>query len=367
MIRSLLVCDCLPSSHYGTGQRLLTLQTALASLGECRVLHLTNEAGETRGPAHYRAPVPFDHRASRSAWVRHHLTFGAARPDKSYRPVFERIHSEFAFDVILCSFFRSTPAIPTDMAPCLLDFDAIPERTGPLTRALWPFTLRAMRRRAKDFCALYVIRQSDAEMFAGVGRNIRVIPGISALAPASPLGHNPDARRVLFVAPTAWPPNAAAVNWLLDMCVPEALNRLGYELRLVGQGTEKFGTRPGLSSGGFVKDLAAEYASARLVLCPISSGTGANIKLGEAIQFGRAVLATRHSAQAYDGFLRANEELLIFDQRREFMDVLVDILQDSSRLQAVEVRASQAASKFLNQSYVNRIIAEDVVRVCHRK
>jgi Glycosyl transferases group 1 len=170
---------------------------------------------------------------------------------------------------------------------------------------------------------------------------------------------------VLFVAPTAWPPNAAAIDWLLDLGVPQALDRLGYELRLVGRGTERFGSRPGLSCGGFVDDLGEEYAAARLVLCPIWSGSGANIKLGEAIQFGRAVLATRHSAQAYDGFLRANEELLIFDQPSEFMDVLVDISQDSSRLRALEIRASEAASKFLNQSYVNRIIAEDVATLTH--
>jgi len=364
MIRSLLVCDCLPGSHYGTGQRLLTLQTALAALGECRVLHLTNDSGVTGGPTHYRAPVPFDFRASRAAWTWHHLTFAAARPDKSYRAIFERILSEFAFEVIVCSFFRSTPAIPTDMAPCLLDFDAVPEPTGTLTRALWPLTLRAMRRRASDFRALYTIRQSDAELLDGLGVSVHVIPGISTAAPAEPLGHNPDARRVLFVAPTAWPPNAAAVDWLLDVGVPEALDRLGYELRLVGQGTDRFGSRPGLSSGGFVKDLTAEYAAARLVLCPIWSGTGANMKLGEAIQFGRAVLATRHSAQAYDGFLRANEELLIFDRPSEFMDVLVDILQDSSRLRALEIRACQAAGKFLNQTYINEIIAEDVARVC---
>jgi hypothetical protein len=217
-----------------------------------------------------------------------------------------------------------------------------------------------MRRRAKDFRALYTIRQSDADMFEGVGRSVRVIPGISAAGPAEPLGHNPDARRVLFVAPTAWAPNAAAIDWLLDIGVPEVLDCLGYELRLVGQGTDKFESRPGLSGGGFVNDLPAEYAAARLVLCPISSGTGANIKLGEAIQFGRAVLATRHSAQAYDGFLRANEELLIFDQPNEFKELLVDTLQDSSGLRALEMGASHAASKFLNQRYVNRIIAEDV-------
>jgi hypothetical protein len=65
--------------------------------------------------------------------------------------------------------------------------------------------------------------------------------------------------------------------------------------------------------------------------------------------------------------LRANEELLIFDQPSDFMDVLVDILQDSSRLRAFEVRATQAASKFLNQNYVNRVIAEDVARLCQFK
>jgi hypothetical protein len=364
MIRSLLVCDCLPSSHYGTGQRLLTLQTALAALGECRVLHLTNDSDVVGDPVHYRAHVPFDFRSSRAAWAKHHLTFAAARSNKSYRPVFSRIHRKFPFDVVICSFFRNTPAIPTDMAPCLLDFDAIPERTGPLTRALWPMTVRAMRRRANDFHALYAIRRSDAEMLDGVRSSVRVIPGISAAAPAKPLAHNPDARRVLFVAPTAWSPNAEAIDWLLDIGVPELLDRTGHELRLIGQGTERFGSRPGLSSGGFVKDLEAEYAAARLVLCPIWSGSGANIKLSEAIQFGRAVLASRHSALAFDGFLRPDQELLIFDQASQFIDILVGILRDPARLRALEARAKKAADNFLNQEYVNRIIAEDVARVC---
>jgi hypothetical protein len=363
MIRSLLVCDDLPSSTYGTGQRLLSLQRALAKLGQCRILHLTNGASEPNEAADYRAPLPFDFRASRAAWARRHLTFAEARRDDSYRAVFERIRNEYPFDLVLCSFFRNASAVPTDIAPCFIDLDAIPERTGPLTRALWPLTLRAMQRRARDFRTIYVIRSSDAALFKTGATNVRVLPGISASAPATPLPHNPDARRVLFIAPAGWPPNREAVDWLLALDVPRALDSLGFELRLVGQGTEAFAPRPGLSCGGFVGDLAAEYEAARLVLCPIWTGSGANIKLAEAVQFGRAVLATAHSAAGFEGFLQPGRDLLTFDEREQFLPLLLTSLPDSNRLRELEINAVRGARHFLNQAYIDRIIAEDAAAI----
>ena len=116
MIRSLLVCDDLPSVRYGTGQRLLSLQAALSALGDCRILHLSNNADEANADADFTAPVPFDFRASRSACATRYVTFAETRHDTSYRRIFERIRSEYPFDLIFCSFFRNTPEIPTDLA-----------------------------------------------------------------------------------------------------------------------------------------------------------------------------------------------------------------------------------------------------------
>jgi hypothetical protein len=363
MIRSLLVCDDLPSSSYGTGQRLLSLQRALANLGECRILHLSNDPKELNQAADYGAPLPFDFRASRAAWAIRHLTFAEARRNDSYRAVFQRIHNDYPFDLVMCSFFRNASAVPTDMAPCFIDFDAIPERTGPLTRALWPLTLLAMRRRALDFRTIYVIRSSDAELFKTGASNVRVLPGISATAPATPLPHNTDARRVLILAPTGWPPNREAIEWLLALDVPRALDSLGFELRLVGQGTEAFAPRPGLSCGGFVDDLAAEYEAARLVLCPIWTGSGANIKLAEAVQFGRAVLATARSAAGFEGFLQPGRDLLTFDEREQFLPLLLASLPDSNGLRELEINAARAARDFLNQAYIDRMVAEDAAAI----
>lgn len=363
MIRSLLACDDLPSSSYGTGQRLLSLQRALAKLGECRILHLSNNAEGSNEAADYRAPLPFDFRASRVAWARRHLTFAEARRNDCYRALFQRIRNDYPFDLVLCSFFRNASVVPTDIDPCFIDLDAIPERTGLLTRALWPLTLRAMRRRTQDFQRIYVIRSSDAALFKTGARNVRILPGISATAPATPLPHNPDARRVLFIAPTGWPPNREAIDWLLAVDVPRALDALGFELRLVGQGTEAFAPRPGLSCGGFVKDLAAEYEAARLVLCPIWTGSGANIKLAEAVQFGRAVLATAHSAAGFEGFLQPGRDLLTFDEREQFLPLLLASLRDSNRLRELEINAGQTARDFLNQAYIDRMVAEDAGRI----
>jgi len=361
VIRSLLICDDLPSPHYGTGQRLLTLRNALDALGECRVLHLTENDSDIQASANYRAPRPFNLNPTRWRRAIRDLTLAESRRDNRYDAVFKQIEREFSFDLLFCSLFRNSSIIPTKMVPCFLDFDAVPNREGLLRRTLWPLTLRAMRRRARDFRGLYVIRRSDAELFTG--RKVSVLPGISASAPATPLPHNPDARRVLFVAPTGWPPNRDAIDWLLALRVPEELHALGLELRLVGKGTEHFGARPGLSCGGFVEDLTAEYEAARLVLCPIWTGSGANIKLAEAVQFGRAVLATAHSAAGFEGFLQPGRDLLTFDEREQFLPLLLTSLPDSNRLRELEINAVRGARHFLNQAYIDRMIAEDAAAI----
>jgi glycosyltransferase involved in cell wall biosynthesis len=138
---------------------------------------------------------------------------------------------------------------------------------------------------------------------------------------------------------------------------------MGYELRLVGAGTDGIPEEPGLSCGGFVNDLSEEYNHAVLVLCPIFSGGGANIKLAEAVQFGCPVLASSHAAAGFEGIIVPEDHIEVFNSRTMFIEKLTSLLQRPDRLQQLRERAIQISQSFLSQDYCNAIIAKDIRRI----
>ena len=114
-------------------------------------------------------------------------------------------------------------------------------------------------------------------------------------------------------------------------------------------------------------DLSAEYRKAVLVLCPIFSGGGANIKLAEAVQFGCPVLASIHAAAGFDGILVPEDHIEVFSSRSMFIEKLTSLLQRPDRLEQLRERAIQISQTFLNQDYCNLIIAEDIRRILGSK
>ena len=320
MIRTLLICDDLPSYSYGTGQRLIAHRIALSKLGECRLLHLTNNARPyDLDKRDFVASLPFDHRSSRLAWLYRMITFAACRRDRRYIRILADIRKLFPYDLVFCSFFRTTCVAPTATVPCMVDIDAIPPATGTVARLLWPITKLAMRKRTRAFRAVYVIRKSDELIFkAGEDSHVAVLPGISATA----CKHQTTVQRmdrVLLVGSVHWKPNRDAINWLLSLSIPNVLRDIGHELRVVGSGTERIRAKPGLSCAGFVDNISVEYGYAKLVICPIFSGGGANIKLAEAVQFGCPVLSSAHAAVGYDGILAPGVHIEVFTEEEDFV------------------------------------------------
>jgi glycosyltransferase involved in cell wall biosynthesis len=342
------------------------LKEALAELGECRALVLTNEGQSPAGlsAADFVAPVPFDFRSSRWKWLWRHFTFAEYRQDTRYDEILRDIRSRYSYDLAFCSFFRTTCVAPTTIVPCFVDVDAIPEAAGRLTKLLWPLTKRVMRRRARDFRSVFVIRESDRRIFDAA--TTTVLPGISATAKLCD-ENAVRQRRVLFVGSMRWAPNKRAVDLMLSMGVPKLLSSLGYTLRLVGEGTNDSSNRAGLSAAGFVDDIHSEYAAADIVVCPVMAGSGANIKLAEAVQSGCAVLASANAATAYDGFLLAGIHFEVFSNYSEFTAKLTALIANRLRVNELRNNCRAIAERRLNKEHVKQILQEGIRRALSKE
>ncbi len=355
-IKSLLVSLDVPTDAYGTGQRLLSLRRALERLGECRFVWLAPHAHENPPDmVDYVAPSGLPRQPSRSFWIRRRLTFGEFRRNVPALARMDEIWNDYHYDVVVCSFFRAAGAAPFHRAPCILDVDCLPEMSGRFSTVLWPATRWMMNRCAAKFRKVFVISARDSRVLDGVDTTL--LPCISATAgPAVEV--EPQASNVLFVGSPKWVPNRESMEYLMQHVQPRLPPR--FKLRLVGSGTEAYANIPNVSAAGFVADIRSEYRKAALVVCPVWSGGGANVKLAEALQYGAAVVASAHAAARFEGILVPGEHALVAPDRQAFPDVVVRVLQDGLHLARLRQNASLLGRTMLSQDYINQLITRAV-------
>lgn len=153
---------------------------------------------------------------------------------------------------------------------------------------------RFMARYYKRCTEVLALCRHDAQLVAGIlQRNVDVRPVAVPLRAALPRVPHPG--RMLFVGSARHLPNHEALRFLLHSVLPAARAVLpSAHLRVVGATAAEFGVGPveGVEFAGAVPDLSPEFATAALVLAPVSSGGGVRVKNVEALQAGAALLTT---------------------------------------------------------------------------
>ena len=108
--------------------------------------------------------------------------------------------------------------------------------------------------------------------------------------------------RLGFLAKFGWWPNAEAAEWMIGR-VLAGLPTGSVELHLYGPRSERFQDRhPAITAHGFVDDLAEVWRDSDIVVCPIVSGSGINIKVVEALYNGIPMLVTTHALRGLPAF-----------------------------------------------------------------
>ena len=99
-----------------------------------------------------------------------------------------------------------------------------------------------------------------------------------------------------FVANFGWWPNRDGLHWFLTEILPYCDGR--FRLHLFGSGSHRFrGYAAGVIGHGYVADVSTIWSTCDVMICPIRTGGGVNIKLAEAVFHGVPVLATPHALE----------------------------------------------------------------------
>ena len=154
--------------------------------------------------------------------------------------------------------------------------------------------LRRMERRTIGaFDHVVVVSERERARLTAGARSVLVCP--NGREPSAILPDAPDAT-VAFVATMGWAPNVDAAVWLGREIWPEVLTRVP-EARLLLVGKDPAPAVRALADEhievtGTVADVSPFLARSRVVVAPLRAGGGTRLKIMEALDVGRPVVAT---------------------------------------------------------------------------
>ena len=152
------------------------------------------------------------------------------------------------------------------------------------------------------------------------------VPGLQALYVPPlftelriPRNRGPSAHlRLGFLADFAWWPNRRNWDWLINEILPNV--RRPIAVHVFGRQSERIPTCEGVVVHGPVRELRAVWDQVDIMICPVRTGAGVNIKLAESLYNGMPVLATTHAARGLD--CQSGAGLAIVDGAEEWASFL---------------------------------------------
>ncbi len=207
---------------------------------------------------------------------------------------------------------------------------------------------RAELQRLRGFARLMMLRfelcllaaNEDLEALAAQypDRRFELLPNVMRTPDELPVRGTGSKGTMLFLGTLDYMPNEDGALYFVNSILPLLLDsgRLDsgqqVEFRIVGikapMSIKGLHDRPGVKVIGAVKDVAPEYARARMMVVPLRAGSGTRIKILEAFRFGVPVVSTSIGAAGLN--VQHGVHLLIADTPEEFSAACLRLMEDDS-------------------------------------
>ena len=281
------------------------------------------------------------------------------------RKLVSRALAEKDYDFIVARYFGRAALVPRSAhAKLVIDGDDVRRNAvGASSLRRMALRLRAglIRAVAKRAHHIWLVDPRDRDILDAGRTRTSILPN-TAKSPRTPLAT--PARtglRMLMVGLYSYPPNEEGLIWFARHVLPRiAAEFPGLELHAVGRyhqtGLNALGHA--VRMRGFVDDLSAEYAQADVVICPILSGTGTQIKVIEALMHARPTVVSSFTYRGFADALTLDQHLLVAHDVDEWVRHLSEVLRAPSRFRSMAERGRNAAMNAYNEgAFADRVIA----------
>ena len=160
----------------------------------------------------------------------------------------------------------------------------------------------------------------------------------------------------------SWPANYNGMDSFISHCWNDILASVpDAKLLIAGKGLPdnlktKWESFHNIEYLGYVESLYDFYAMGNIVVCPIYSGAGTNIKVIEAMAMGKACAISSHSTRGYEEILLQGENAFIAEDYADFSNKLIDLLNNESKCKEMAKAAMKTAQSFFSQKSIDETI-----------
>jgi Glycosyl transferases group 1 len=207
-------------------------------------------------------------------------------------------------------------------------------------------------------CILAIQADEAAVVTAHLPHHQIMVVQMAARPVAEPAPGDDDT--VLFVGSGA-APNVDGVRWFVERCWPLIrAQRPNALFHVAGTVSQTFGPPPeGVLYLGQMHDLSPLYSRAGVVVSPLRVGSGLKIKLIEALELGKAVVATSVTLQGVAD--RLTDAVQRADNAEAFAAAVVLLLNDGKARISLAKRALDALSRHFSPEQCYGPFVEHVV------
>ncbi len=208
------------------------------------------------------------------------------------------------------------------------------------------WALAAMERRlVPTFDTVVVVSEQERTRLPHGVRRVLVCPNGRDPDPAGLLPAA-DAPVAAFVATMGWAPNVDAALWFGREVWPEVCRRVT-DARLLLVGRDPAPAVRALASAsievsGTVADVRPYLARARVSVAPLRAGGGTRLKILEALDVGRPVVATQIAVDGLEDLI--GRGVVVADDARSMADAVADLLADPARAMELGSRGHDAVT-----------------------
>jgi glycosyltransferase involved in cell wall biosynthesis len=233
-------------------------------------------------------------------------------------------------------------------------------------RVLMSYGLFVNIQRRADFS--WIVKEGDRRSVMR-GKNVQVVPNVAFAYDVAPAYCASSAvagneKTILFIAHFGYPPNREGLLWFAEEVWPTiiAANR---NVRLVVVGNcpnEQFLNRiksiERIDYRGYVSSIESVYRDATICINPCRLGSGSQIKVIEAMLFGRVVISTPYGARGWED---AQEEChcpIVAESPEQFAAECLKKLGDDAGRLAMEVGIYRYASQKGTLTYFKNAVQQ---------
>ena len=194
-------------------------------------------------------------------------------------------------------------------------------------------------------------------------KNAHYLPNIPAFFETATYTPTPN-KNILFVGLMAFPPNYQGVDYFIKNIWPDIIKKHpDTSFFIAGKGTPEqlkiaWEKNSNIHVLGYVENLKALYEKCFIVVSPIYSGAGTNIKVLEALAMKKVCIISQFAFKGFNHSFAHKRDILIAQSDTEYIQFLESVLNQPERYISIALQGYQSVRKHYTINSIQEIIKQ---------